>query len=159
MLRALDKALLVKRIFMNNESASVALRKFRLQKHDKTGKGPLTVIRLIKLLQRFEETGSLEDRDLIAVGGSFEDRIFELRIFVLQVLQPRVVLGLTFQLVFFLLLCRKFLLYREVPLWHGGTLNCRRAASPLVRLVEGEERWKAPDQPQSVLPQNWVKPS
>ncbi|GFU69639.1 transposable element Tcb1 transposase [Trichonephila clavipes] len=27
-----------------------------------------------------------------------------------------------------------------VPLPHGGTLNCRRATSPLVRLVEGEER-------------------
>ncbi|GFS72752.1 hypothetical protein TNCV_1421341 [Trichonephila clavipes] len=31
------------------------------------------------------------------------------------------------------------------PLRHGGTLNSRRAASPLVRLVEGEERWKTPD--------------
>ncbi|GFW80790.1 uncharacterized protein TNCV_3778701 [Trichonephila clavipes] len=29
------------------------------------------------------------------------------------------------------------------------------AASPLVRLVEGEERWEVPDHPQSVLPQNW----
>ncbi|GFX42616.1 uncharacterized protein TNCV_261511 [Trichonephila clavipes] len=29
---------------------------------------------------------------------------------------------------------------------HGGTLNSRRAASPLVRLVKEEERWKAPDQ-------------
>ncbi|GFU73113.1 uncharacterized protein TNCV_1354041 [Trichonephila clavipes] len=27
-----------------------------------------------------------------------------------------------------------------VPSRHGGTLNSRRAASPLVRLVEGEER-------------------
>ncbi|GFV80135.1 hypothetical protein TNCV_1476981 [Trichonephila clavipes] len=25
-------------------------------------------------------------------------------------------------------------------LWHGSTLNCRQAASPLVRLVEEEER-------------------
>ncbi|GFU97072.1 hypothetical protein TNCV_3347181 [Trichonephila clavipes] len=32
-----------------------------------------------------------------------------------------------------------------VPLQHGGTLNSHRAASPLVRLVEGEERWEAPD--------------
>ncbi|GFX38159.1 hypothetical protein TNCV_3837581 [Trichonephila clavipes] len=31
-----------------------------------------------------------------------------------------------------------------VPLRHGVTLNNHRAASPLVRLVEGEERWKAP---------------
>ncbi|GFS47919.1 uncharacterized protein TNCV_3598901 [Trichonephila clavipes] len=28
-------------------------------------------------------------------------------------------------------------------------------ARPLVRLVEGEERWDAPDHPQGVLPQNW----
>ncbi|GFW91166.1 uncharacterized protein TNCV_1808871 [Trichonephila clavipes] len=38
---------------------------------------------------------------------------------------------------------------------HGGTLNSRRAASPLVRLVEGEGRWKASDHPQSVLPLIW----
>ncbi|GFW50583.1 hypothetical protein TNCV_2888861 [Trichonephila clavipes] len=47
-----------------------------------------------------------------------------------------------------------------VPSRHRGTLNNRRAASPLVsrlaasslvRLVEGE----APAHPQDVLPQNW----
>ncbi|GFV29625.1 uncharacterized protein TNCV_329911 [Trichonephila clavipes] len=37
----------------------------------------------------------------------------------------------------------------------GGTLNSRRAASPFVRLVEGEERWEASDHPQSILPLNW----
>ncbi|GFV33598.1 cullin-4A [Trichonephila clavipes] len=37
----------------------------------------------------------------------------------------------------------------------GGTLNSGRAASPLVRLVEGEERWEDPDHPKGVLPQNW----
>ncbi|GFV41978.1 uncharacterized protein TNCV_2751591 [Trichonephila clavipes] len=42
----------------------------------------------------------------------------------------------------------------RVPSLHGGTLNSRRAASPLVRLVEREERWEAPDHPQGVLPQN-----
>ncbi|GFX32045.1 uncharacterized protein TNCV_4098951 [Trichonephila clavipes] len=42
-----------------------------------------------------------------------------------------------------------------VPSWHGVTLNSRRAARPLVRLVE-EERWEAPD-PQGALPQNWVE--
>ncbi|GFX06072.1 zinc finger protein [Trichonephila clavipes] len=42
-----------------------------------------------------------------------------------------------------------------VPARHGGTLNNRRAAIPLGRLVEGEERWEASDHPQSVLPQNW----
>ncbi|GFW59475.1 hypothetical protein TNCV_2633471 [Trichonephila clavipes] len=26
-----------------------------------------------------------------------------------------------------------------MPLWHGDTLNSHRAASPLVRLMEGEE--------------------
>ncbi|GFT76084.1 uncharacterized protein TNCV_1255641 [Trichonephila clavipes] len=35
-----------------------------------------------------------------------------------------------------------------VPLRHGGTLNSRRAASPLVRLVEEVERLEAPDHPQ-----------
>ncbi|GFX11827.1 uncharacterized protein TNCV_2996121 [Trichonephila clavipes] len=42
-----------------------------------------------------------------------------------------------------------------VPLRHGGTLNSRRDASPLVRFVEGEERWEVPDHPQGDLPQNW----
>ncbi|GFV44296.1 uncharacterized protein TNCV_4117731 [Trichonephila clavipes] len=40
------------------------------------------------------------------------------------------------------------------PLQHGGTLNSRRAASPLERLVKGAERWETPDQPQGVFPQN-----
>ncbi|GFS39148.1 hypothetical protein NPIL_558721 [Nephila pilipes] len=47
---------------MNEESATVAPRKFRLQKNVQTGKKPLTVADPIKLVQRFEETGSLEDR-------------------------------------------------------------------------------------------------
>ncbi|GFW49022.1 uncharacterized protein TNCV_3902201 [Trichonephila clavipes] len=38
---------------------------------------------------------------------------------------------------------------------HECTLNSRRAASPLVRLVEGEERRDAPDHLQGVLPLNW----
>ncbi|GFV47477.1 uncharacterized protein TNCV_885491 [Trichonephila clavipes] len=42
-----------------------------------------------------------------------------------------------------------------VPAWHWGTINSRRAACPLVRLVEGEERWEVPDHPQGVLPLNW----
>ncbi|GFV09773.1 cullin-4A [Trichonephila clavipes] len=45
-----------------------------------------------------------------------------------------------------------------VPSWYGGTLNSHRAASPLVRLVEGEERWEVPDHPQGVPPQNWGEP-
>ncbi|GFW86007.1 uncharacterized protein TNCV_1968151 [Trichonephila clavipes] len=35
-----------------------------------------------------------------------------------------------------------------VPSRHGGTVNSRRAASPLLWLVEGEERWVSPDHPQ-----------
>ncbi|GFV63415.1 uncharacterized protein TNCV_4458391 [Trichonephila clavipes] len=42
-----------------------------------------------------------------------------------------------------------------VPAWHGGTLNSCRAASPLVRLGEAEERCEASDHPHGVLPQNW----
>ncbi|GFW36150.1 uncharacterized protein TNCV_4930121 [Trichonephila clavipes] len=42
-----------------------------------------------------------------------------------------------------------------VPSHERGTLNSRRANSPLVRLVEREERWEASDHPQGVLPQNW----
>ncbi|GFV01716.1 uncharacterized protein TNCV_2187241 [Trichonephila clavipes] len=38
---------------------------------------------------------------------------------------------------------------------HGGTLNSCGASSPLMRFVEGEDRWEAADQPQSVLPLNW----
>ncbi|GFS50828.1 uncharacterized protein TNCV_4847431 [Trichonephila clavipes] len=35
-----------------------------------------------------------------------------------------------------------------VPLGHGGALNSRRAASPLVWFVAGVERWEAFDHPQ-----------
>ncbi|GFU98601.1 hypothetical protein TNCV_3654321 [Trichonephila clavipes] len=63
MLSEKDKAFLAKLIFMNKESATVALRKFRLQKKNvNTGKGPSTVERFMKLAQRFQETGSLDDR-------------------------------------------------------------------------------------------------
>ncbi|GFW78815.1 uncharacterized protein TNCV_4262351 [Trichonephila clavipes] len=41
-----------------------------------------------------------------------------------------------------------------VPSRNGVILNSRRAARPLVRLMGGEERWKASD-PQGVLPLNW----
>ncbi|GFT05276.1 hypothetical protein TNCV_123111 [Trichonephila clavipes] len=36
----------------------------------------------------------------------------------------------------------------SLPSRHGGTLNSHRAASPLMWLVEGVERWEAPDHPQ-----------
>ncbi|GFX28295.1 hypothetical protein TNCV_1125491 [Trichonephila clavipes] len=38
-----------------------------------------------------------------------------------------------------------------VPTCHGGTLNSRRAASPLVRFVEGEESGKGPLTPAGLL--------
>ncbi|GFW08568.1 uncharacterized protein TNCV_2775901 [Trichonephila clavipes] len=44
-------------------------------------------------------------------------------------------------------------MYSAFAAW--GTLNSRRTASPLVWLVEGEERWEASDHPQSVFPLNW----
>ncbi|GFX86893.1 DUF4817 domain-containing protein [Trichonephila clavipes] len=47
---------------MNEESATIALRKFRVQKNVKNEKGPLTPAGLLKLVKRFEETGKLEDR-------------------------------------------------------------------------------------------------
>ncbi|GFS61207.1 hypothetical protein TNCV_3104681 [Trichonephila clavipes] len=36
--------------------------------------------------------------------------------------------------------------------WHGGTLNSRRAASPLMRLVAGDQRWETPDCPPGCPP-------
>ncbi|GFX55970.1 hypothetical protein TNCV_3263421 [Trichonephila clavipes] len=54
-----DKALLVKLFYMNEESAAIALRKFRVQKNVKSGKGPITPAGLLKLVKRFEGTGKL----------------------------------------------------------------------------------------------------
>ncbi|GFY07536.1 DUF4817 domain-containing protein [Trichonephila clavipes] len=62
MLSAPDKALLLKLFYMNEESAIIALRKFRVQKNVNSGKGPLTSAGLLKLVKSFEETGKLEDR-------------------------------------------------------------------------------------------------
>ncbi|GFV66619.1 DUF4817 domain-containing protein [Trichonephila clavipes] len=62
MLSAPYKATLVKLFYMNEESATIALRKFRVQKNVKSGKGPLTPAGHLKLVKRFEETGKLEDR-------------------------------------------------------------------------------------------------
>ncbi|GFU49043.1 hypothetical protein TNCV_2333301 [Trichonephila clavipes] len=42
-----------------------------------------------------------------------------------------------------------------VPSRHGDTQNSCRAASPLVRLVEEQERWVVPHYLQVVFPQNW----
>ncbi|GFX73466.1 DUF4817 domain-containing protein [Trichonephila clavipes] len=62
MLSAPDKTLLVKLFYMNEESATIALRKFRVQKNVKSRKGPLTPAGLLKLVKCFDETGKLEDR-------------------------------------------------------------------------------------------------
>ncbi|GFW55161.1 DUF4817 domain-containing protein [Trichonephila clavipes] len=62
MFSAPDKALLVKLFYMNKESATLALHKFRVQKNVKSRKGPLTPAGVLKLVKRFEETGKLEDR-------------------------------------------------------------------------------------------------
>ncbi|GFX50595.1 hypothetical protein TNCV_2721821 [Trichonephila clavipes] len=45
-------------------------------------------------------------------------------------------------------------MFAKFFLRHGFTLNSRRTATVLVGLVEGEERWEAPDPPQDVIPQN-----
>ncbi|GFW30575.1 uncharacterized protein TNCV_455131 [Trichonephila clavipes] len=42
-----------------------------------------------------------------------------------------------------------------VPLRHGSFLNNRRTASPLLRLVEEEKRWEAPDHPYGVSLKIW----
>ncbi|GFV46904.1 DUF4817 domain-containing protein [Trichonephila clavipes] len=44
-------------------------------------------------------------------------------------------------------------MYSAFSAW--GTPKSLRAASPLVRLGQGKERWEAPDHTQGVLPQNW----
>ncbi|GFT45324.1 DUF4817 domain-containing protein [Trichonephila clavipes] len=44
------------------ESATIALRKFQVQKNVKSRKDPLTPAGLLKLVKSFEETGKLEDR-------------------------------------------------------------------------------------------------
>ncbi|GFS92214.1 uncharacterized protein TNCV_1113371 [Trichonephila clavipes] len=49
-------------ILHDEESATIALRKFRVQKNVKSGKGPLTSSGLLKLVKRFEETGKFKDR-------------------------------------------------------------------------------------------------
>ncbi|GFY14487.1 hypothetical protein TNCV_1315411 [Trichonephila clavipes] len=42
-----------------------------------------------------------------------------------------------------------------VPSRNGGTLNSRRAAIPLVRLLQGMSDGRFLPVPQGVLPQNW----
>ncbi|GFT40792.1 hypothetical protein TNCV_1583951 [Trichonephila clavipes] len=42
-----------------------------------------------------------------------------------------------------------------VPFRHGDTLNNRRVANFLLKLVEEKQRWEAYDHPQGVFLQNW----
>ncbi|GFU98768.1 uncharacterized protein TNCV_1214841 [Trichonephila clavipes] len=42
-----------------------------------------------------------------------------------------------------------------VPSRHGGTQNSLLAAIPVLKWVEGEERWEASDHSQGVRSQNW----
>ncbi|GFV04741.1 hypothetical protein TNCV_2219811 [Trichonephila clavipes] len=42
-------------------------------------------------------------------------------------------------------LCPAFIEDGKVPSRHGGTLSSCQAASTLVRLVAGDERWETPD--------------
>ncbi|GFX81416.1 hypothetical protein TNCV_142661 [Trichonephila clavipes] len=46
---------------------------------------------------------------------------------------------------------------KKRELHSGSTLNSRRASSPLVRLMEREERWDAPHHLQGILFQSWVE--
>ncbi|GFY23176.1 DUF4817 domain-containing protein [Trichonephila clavipes] len=62
MLSAPDEALLVKLFYMKEESATIALRKFQIQKNVKSGKSPLPPAGLLKLVKLFEETGKLKNR-------------------------------------------------------------------------------------------------
>lgn len=48
---------------MNQESASIDLRKFRDQNNVITGKGPLIATSIIKLVWRFEKTETFEARE------------------------------------------------------------------------------------------------
>ncbi|GFW76868.1 DUF4817 domain-containing protein [Trichonephila clavipes] len=69
MLSVPDKALLVKLFYINEESVTIALRKFQVQKNVNSGKGPLTPAGLLKLVKRFVETGKLEDRARAAIAS------------------------------------------------------------------------------------------
>ncbi|GFU26148.1 uncharacterized protein TNCV_5105931 [Trichonephila clavipes] len=39
--------------------------------------------------------------------------------------------------------------------YSAGEVSYEASRGPLVRLVEGKERWEAPDYPQDVIPLNW----
>ena len=61
MLNAENKALLAKLFYVNRRSVTIALRKFRAQANVKSGKGTITVLNLMKLIQQLEEVRMVED--------------------------------------------------------------------------------------------------
>ncbi|GFX89777.1 hypothetical protein TNCV_3712091 [Trichonephila clavipes] len=67
-LRLADRALLVKLFYQNDNSAIVALRKFRTLKGMR--KGPFTAKKLRLMVTKFEETGSLNKRKKSCFRGS-----------------------------------------------------------------------------------------
>ena len=62
MLSVVEKALLIKLYYKNAESATAALRAYRSMKGKRSRKGPITPSALIKMMKKFESTGSLASR-------------------------------------------------------------------------------------------------
>ena len=62
MLPLVDKSLLVKFYYLNQELAVEALQRFRTEKKMKKSSDLISPAGLISLIRRFEETGSVQDR-------------------------------------------------------------------------------------------------
>lgn len=58
----------VKLFYINGESTTIALRKFRTEKGLKAQKIPILMNGILNSVRRFEETESLEDRTSVSVG-------------------------------------------------------------------------------------------
>lgn len=61
MLTLPEKALLVKVYYQNGESATAGLRSYRHRKGIRTGKGPMTIASVKRMVLKFEATGCLDD--------------------------------------------------------------------------------------------------
>ena len=59
MLSLQDKALIIKLFYQNDESITVALKKFRTAKGVKEKTGPISLSGILKLVKRIEETSRL----------------------------------------------------------------------------------------------------
>ncbi|GFV91233.1 DUF4817 domain-containing protein [Trichonephila clavipes] len=66
MLTLPEKALLVKLYYQNEECASSALRSYRHTKGIRRGKGPLTNAAVARMISKFEATGCLDDKPVVA---------------------------------------------------------------------------------------------